>query len=785
MGKILRLFLFLSIFIFWFWKTYWNLDIKMSDCISPFFDDNKTINHYSSIPFNQLDLDTKDLVNKNQLQESKIRFEKYVKILKENWYNSISLDDLNHLLLFEKSSIYKWTRVEKRNKIYLLYYKDLVKIAKKNDLDVYIVSDMQFYTEALLSYTWQLKSDNKKLLEINKEAFEDIFTNLEDISGIILRIWEWWKTYNSWDYKSKVIYKKPEDINLLLSEILPIFEKYNKKLIFRTWTIWIGEIWDLIINKDTYDKVFSWIKSDNLIVSIKHTPGDFFWFENLNPTIWYGNLKQIVEIQIRREYEWWWDFPNYIWDYYKSIYEEISKKENVVWVWNWNQTGGWWWWKNILFNFWFNFWNEINFYSVWSFLKTWEIDLDKILDKYSFNDNEKESLKEILLNSRNVIKKWWYINNFRQKQLLVWWIYMPPLSWIWWDRLTSSPVILSIIYNLLDKKLDTIEESSYLLWVQEKEIELWRKSSRGNDLNNHILFSLQNRYMIFDVLHTFKKAIIIYFQTWNKDYYDEIDSKIKTYYDFVWNKTYLKFNFDEVYAFYSVKTDNLYFYINLLFFFILLVFIYRYTSLKKFYKKKHLNKVFVLSWFWLIVWALTISPFFFLSQYNFYWIFVKINYIVMPLIIIYFLIINKLIYKLYSIKIKLKRTFGRLIYSLSPVLIWLEVVIIISHLFWEQFFWNLLAMWVIENDIRVIIIIAFTLYFIAFIWYWFYFSNISKFLTKLSHKKVVYSFSFVFLFVFLFIVYSLDHKKIFTKSITNNILPSYFQSAGTDVWEFF
>jgi len=80
--------------------------------------------------------------------------------------------------------------IEKRNKIYLKYYKELIKIAKKNNLKVYITTDMQFYTRLLEEKIWKIDKDNKKLKELNKQAFEELFKNIPEVSGVIIRILE-------------------------------------------------------------------------------------------------------------------------------------------------------------------------------------------------------------------------------------------------------------------------------------------------------------------------------------------------------------------------------------------------------------------------------------------------------------------------------------------------------------------------------------------------------------------------------------------------------------------
>jgi len=94
---LLIIFLFINIVY-----GYDFLELKMSDCIAPFFDQDKEINHYSSLPYYQLDLKTNPYVDTKQLDESLEKYKFYLQKLKSAGYNAISLDDVNHLLLLSK-----------------------------------------------------------------------------------------------------------------------------------------------------------------------------------------------------------------------------------------------------------------------------------------------------------------------------------------------------------------------------------------------------------------------------------------------------------------------------------------------------------------------------------------------------------------------------------------------------------------------------------------------------------------------------------------------------------
>ena len=76
-----------------------DFEYKISDAIAPFFDEQKTIEHYSNIPFYQLDTDVSPFVDMKQFENIKVKFREYIKNIKEAGYTYITLDDINHLIL--------------------------------------------------------------------------------------------------------------------------------------------------------------------------------------------------------------------------------------------------------------------------------------------------------------------------------------------------------------------------------------------------------------------------------------------------------------------------------------------------------------------------------------------------------------------------------------------------------------------------------------------------------------------------------------------------------------
>ena len=93
---------------------------------------------------------------------------------------------------------------------------------------------------------------------------------------------------------------------------LPLFESRGKTLVLRSWTVGVGQIGRLHIDPRVYEAVLGDIDSRALVVSTKFTAGDFFSHLPLNPTLFGGRHRRIVELQAKPEFEGFGAFPNFL-----------------------------------------------------------------------------------------------------------------------------------------------------------------------------------------------------------------------------------------------------------------------------------------------------------------------------------------------------------------------------------------------------------------------------------------------------------------------------------------
>lgn len=271
------------------------------DGLGAFVKKGANVTNWSSAPFYLYENQENP---ENDFAEIIENFKIFAKKASQIGYNAISIDDLAHIVLDGK---------------FKGLYKNIFKICEKNGLKVFVNSDAMF---------------------CNKENLEKLFAGYE-VEGVITRIGESDGVDVSSKFKSKIIVKTPKQARHYIEDLLPIFEKHNKTWIFRTWTIGVGKIGDLMWNEKTYNKIFSNIKSEKFIVSMKYGQADFFRGLELNHLFFTGDCKKIIELQAKREYDGFGELPFYTgWDYEK-YYNQLKNNKNILGIMVWCQTGGW------------------------------------------------------------------------------------------------------------------------------------------------------------------------------------------------------------------------------------------------------------------------------------------------------------------------------------------------------------------------------------------------------------------------------------------------------------
>jgi hypothetical protein len=401
------------------------------DVLGPFINPNENPTNWSKVPFEFYENKPIPKINRENIIE---RFELFIIKIKKIGYNSISLDDLPHMICLD----YYSESTKKIIKEYQILYKHLTVIAKKNNLHVFVNFDLMYFNNEIEKYT---KFEDKYIIKTIKDSVNHLFSKYE-IDGVITRIGECDGIDVKGIFRSKIVIKSPRQARRYLKSILPTFERMNKLWIFRTWTIGGTQIGDLMWNEKTYDKVFKNIQSENLVISMKYGVSDFFRNMSINPIFFKKGHKKIIELQAKREYDFFGEMPYYTGFQYEKYYHKLKDNKELIGIMVWCQTGGWHESNRITFLNDSSQITELNTISTLNIFKGKKAD-DEII-KYFNNSDMVFFLKRYNQLSKQIL----YPKN--NNELYVNKLFIPYILWVYWGNITINTFTSTFVSTFYD-----------------------------------------------------------------------------------------------------------------------------------------------------------------------------------------------------------------------------------------------------------------------------------------------------------------------------------------------
>lgn len=427
--------------------------LHIIDALGPLFvaePSTSTIN-WSKVVFS--DIETKNRLTTAAQVKIVKNFRTYIKKVASLGYDAISIDDLAHMVCFD---FYDETTKQLLADYHSLYA-ELFAIAAFHNMAIYVNTDYIFSNKTIDGY---IERSGIASADFFTMAITQVFDSFPTIAGIILRIGEKDGNDVHGTFLSKLQLRTPREANVLLKQILPVFEAYNKQLIFRTWTVGAYKIGDLIWNEKTYDKVFKQIESDALIVSMKFGDTDFMRYLALNPLLFRGPQKKLLELQTRREWEGMGVIPSFVgWDY-EDYLRKLAASETFVGIHVWCQTGGWAKreWTNRTYLQGSSFWNELNTEVTIAIANTESV--ENAIAAFCKQRNIKDLGKftELLRLADIAMMKGFYIADIASQTLYFRRTRIPPLLWLTWDKIYLPHVVVYLHRMLLPKHSSIIAD---------------------------------------------------------------------------------------------------------------------------------------------------------------------------------------------------------------------------------------------------------------------------------------------------------------------------------------
>jgi hypothetical protein len=428
------------------------------------FSKNETIN-WSKVPFSHLESDGG--VRPDVFDTLPRDFERYIRNVSHLGYNAVTIDDVAHLVAFDFYP--PW--LQKKIESYQHLYERLFHIACNYGITIFLTSDILFFNEYIEKYT---RNKPHLIVHLLAKSLRRLFKKHECIHGIVFRLGECDGIDVQGDFCSKIILKTAKQGRRLIMSLLPTFEKYGRMMILRTWTLGAYSIGDLMWNTNTQKTLLHGITSDNIIISLKYGDTDFFRYVKFDPDFGGLSCNKIIELQTRREYEGFGEFPSFIGSDYQRIARCIRTETNILGIMVWCQTGGWSHFRRLSFLSSDALWSEINTFVTIKIFKD-NMSAAEAVNEYSllhFPDKNPSNLVHLMSLSERVMRKLWYIPDFSEHTLYFRRIRVVPLLWIFWDTICINHPLRKMLRPFVPDRKECIRDGYRMLLEAKKMIDI-------------------------------------------------------------------------------------------------------------------------------------------------------------------------------------------------------------------------------------------------------------------------------------------------------------------------
>jgi hypothetical protein len=328
--------------------------IRLIDAFAPFYDPARTPPRSWAMPFGHLDTATPPYVALEHLEASLDRFDDYCRHVRRRAYNAVIVGNLIHMVTFDRVAegpVYAAdSPFRARAEAYQAAFKRACAIAAKHQLRVAVDTDFPAWTPELRAWLGPagLAIDNERLWQAYAAAVTELFEDV-GVWALHVRIGEGGGAYNeATGYRSAISVRTEADLQQVVDRLLGLVEGYNaahpgadRKLLFRTWSIGIGEIGALHTDPELYQRVFEPFGGRGALATlIKYVAMDFFAHVPLNPTIGVGEVQQVVEFQARREYEGFGLYPNFRAEPFREALARFRQDATFAGISVWPTNGG-------------------------------------------------------------------------------------------------------------------------------------------------------------------------------------------------------------------------------------------------------------------------------------------------------------------------------------------------------------------------------------------------------------------------------------------------------------
>ncbi|QEO15227.1 hypothetical protein FLP10_12940 [Agromyces intestinalis] len=348
---------------------------------------------------------------------------------------------------------------------------------------VYLRTDMLALSPELDAYFDRrfggADTEDPELWQVYADALDALYAEQPSLSGVMIRIGEGGDIYATpgWDFTSELAVRSVAAVRAMLTALTTQAEASDREVIFRTWSVGIGDVGDMHTDPASYQRVLDGISSPALIVSTKYMAGDFFSWHPLNETLKIGDQRRIVEFQSRREFEGFGAFPNDLGPEFQwALGELLAANPNIEGVWTWTQDGGPWRAGPMTLHLKAGFWQlaDLNTRLSLALARDPGTHVSQVTIDWAkqFSDDPAtvSAIAEAMAISREPIEHGLYLSAFAEQHTTALGLQPPPQMLLFqWDILTGDTATLDVIATIVgDRREESIREADEAVAAAER-----------------------------------------------------------------------------------------------------------------------------------------------------------------------------------------------------------------------------------------------------------------------------------------------------------------------------
>ncbi|RLV55616.1 hypothetical protein D9V41_11080 [Aeromicrobium phragmitis] len=486
---------------------------------------------HASRAFDDVILPEAPYVDTDALERHRAGFERFVRQSLAHGYNAMAVPGFLEYVRFDDLPAASDEQLRARATAMRDAFGPWWQYASERGLDVYLRTDMLALTDPLEQYLTDrldgLDTASAALWQTYGTAFDEVYAALPQLAGTVVRIGEAGGIYDgAGEVRSELAVTSVTHVRAMLTGLLEAHERADRELVFRTWSVGIGDAGDLHTDPDTYREVFDGIDSERLVVSTKYVAGDFYSFLPVNPTLAIPGVRRIVEFQSRREYEGMGVLPNDLTALHAAaLRDALSANADIEGVWTWTQDGGPWragpmalylvrgWWPMY----------DLNTYAIGRLARDPEaapeaITGDWIRSAVSVDRLTQQRVADAMAQSREALATGLYIGPYAEHTVRALGLEPPPMMWIFeWDVLAGDTATWSVLHAVVGDDLDrAVAEGRAAVATARSMLSSVRSTVPGawHDPHAHdqVVAALEYQLDLFELLDAYRTAQLMHLE---------------------------------------------------------------------------------------------------------------------------------------------------------------------------------------------------------------------------------------------------------------------------------